>query len=304
MKIFRVVSLLWTVTILLSALLAAPAFAEDEDLPPPGSGTEEEVPFDPPPQADLDEENLPAPSLGGEELPEPTLEAQRKSSKNQVNPSDEKDDIFLPTPTVQDNVNYAPLGSPVSNRTLGDSDWRMGMDNRPIFSLHSGMAVFNYPSEAVQENRGAVTVGASIRVLSIAQTVFLHAYGSYSWAKLGTAGPFSNVGDTVQHLGGLIEVGIGRRISLFGSLLLRNHTLKGILNPNATLNSGTNLDTFTLANDGWKLGVGIQYDFYIVPHGSIGLRAHVEQDMGLLAIAMAIEPTPRKRLSLNFQETD
>lgn len=302
MKFFRFASLLWTVTIFTAVLLASPASAEDEDLPPPGSGTEEEIPFNPPAQEDLDEENLPAPSLGDEDLPEPTLETQRKSSNNQVNPGDENDDIFLPTPTVQDNVNYAPLGSPVSNRNLGDADWRLGMDNRPVFSLHAGMGVYNYPSVAVQENRGGATVGASIRLINIAQTIFLHAYASYGWVGLGAVGPYANVKDTVQHLGGMIELGIGRRISLFGSLLRRNHTLDAT---QSVATNPVNIDTYTdLVNEGWKLGVGIQYDFYVIPHGSLGVRAHVEQDMGLLVLTMALEPKPKKRLSLNFQDVD
>jgi hypothetical protein len=303
MKFFRFASLLWTVTIFTALLLAHPAGAEDEDLPPPGMGTEEEIPFDPPAQEDLDEENLPAPSLGDEDLPPPALETQRQSVRNQVNPDGTDDDIFLPTPATQDNVNYAPLGSPVSNRNIIDADWRLGMDNRPVFSLHGGVGVFNYPSEAVAENRSGATVGASIRLLNIAQTIFLHAYGSYSWTKLGIVGPFSEVKDTVQHLGGLIEIGIGRRLSLFGSLLRRNHTLK--TSEDASGQFGK-IDNYAnqIVNDGWKLGVGAQYDFYVIPHGSIGIRAHVEQDMGLVALTMALEPKPKKRLSLNFQDIE
>jgi len=266
-------------------------------------GTEEEIPFDPPAQDDLGEENLPAPSLGDEDLPAPNLEAERQSSRNQVNPDPESDDIFLPTPATQDNVNYAPLGSPVSSRNIGDADWRLGMDNRPIFSLHGGVGVFNYPNEAVEENRSGATVGASIRLINIAQTIFLHAYGSYSWPKLGGVGPYTDVKDTVQHLGALLEVGIGRRLSLFGSLLRRNHTLKTSADASGQFG---NIDNYAseIINDGWKLGVGAQYDFYIIPHGSIGIRAHIEQDMGLVALTMALEPKPKKRLSLNFQDIE
>lgn len=303
MKFLRFASLLWTVTILSSVLAVSSAQADDLDLPPPNSGLEEEIPYSPPPpQDDLDEENLPSPSLGDDNLPEPGLDLQRQSNRNQVNPADERDDIFLPTPMVRDNVNYAPLGSPVTNRSVNTNDWRYGMETRPIFSLHAGAGVFSYPSDAVQTSRSGPTVGASIRLINIAQTVFLHAYGSYSWPRLGPVGPFAEVTDTVQHLGAMIEVGIGRRLSLFGSLLRRNHTLKATGDTSGSFGSINNYSELT--NEGWKLGVGIQYDFYVIPHGSIGVRGHIEQDMGLVALTMALEPKPRKRLSLNFQDID
>jgi hypothetical protein len=302
MKSLSFASLPWTVTILIWALNADRAFAFDEwDLPPPGSGYEDEIPLAPPPQDDLEEENLlPAPGFG-DNLPDPALERRRQSGANEVNRMREEDDIFLPTPTTNDHVNYAPLGSPVVNRRAIEADWRSGMMNRPVVSLHGGFGVFNYPTDAVQENRSGPTVGASVRLLNLGQTIFLHAYGSYSWVKLGPVGPFPEVRDAVLHYGGLIELGIGRRLSLFGSLLRRGHTLAA--DPDSTGQFGS-IENYTrsLVNEGWKLGAGIQYDFHVIPHGSLGVRAHVEQDMGLVVLTMALEPVPRKRMNLNFQD--
>ena len=70
-------------------------------------------------------------------------------------------------------------------------------------------------------------MGASIRVWDLGQTIFLHFYGSFTWVNLGGVGPFTEVKDAILHYGPMIELGIGRRLSLFGSILRRNHNFKG-----------------------------------------------------------------------------
>ena len=48
-----------------------------------------------------------------------------------------------------------------------------------------------------------------------------------------------------------------------------------------------------------KLGFGGQYDFYVIPHGSLGLRGYIEQDYAYIGLTMSMEPAPRKRASLS-----
>lgn len=295
MKFHRFVSFLSLATIL--ALAPASSRCED-DLPDP-SGTESAVGTPPP------EDVLPDPSLGDgkDSLPEPGESIKQENTKNQVNVPVEDDEVFLPAPAGQESINYAPVAREQSTRGMQDSEWRLGMENRPIFSLQAGGEVYNYPSEAVKSNRSGPSVGGSIRVIDIAQTVFLHGFTTFSWIDLGGVGPFTEVKDTVIHAGAMIEIGIGRRISLFGSLAKVSHTLKS--GPDSSKTFGT-VEKFSpdIINEGWKLGLGGQYDFYVVPHGSIGVKAHVEQDMALVALTMALEPKPKKRLSLNFQDAD
>lgn len=290
-RIFFFASLLLTLTFGIDSLRA------EEDLPDPTDGSEEEV------MPSLPEDALPEPSLGDEtdSLPPPGQMINEENAKNQVNRPVEDDEVFLPTPTAQENINYAPMVQP-RLESRSETDWRYGLDRRPIFSLHGGAAVYNYPSLAVEPNRTAGTVGASVRLYDIAQTVFLHAYGSFGWVSLGNVGPFPKVKDTVLHFGPMIEVGLGRRISVFGSLFRRSHTLDS----DPAISGGfTSVEGYTdLLNEGWKLGVGVQYDFYIIPHGSIGIRGHIEQDMALVALTMALEPKPRKRMNLNFNEIE
>jgi hypothetical protein len=292
-------SLLRIVTMAL--ILAAPlaAHADDDSLPLPQDGTEEEVPFNPPSQ-DFDES---LPGAGDDALPEPM--GSDGSSDNVVNNAPAEDDIFLPTPQGQgEPSSYTPLstGVPVNTaRNEDDGDWRYGWNKRPIFTLHGGISIVNYQVEGVAENLQAPIVGASVRVWDIGQTVFLHAYGAFSWVNIGGVGPISEVKDAIVNFGPMIEIGIGRRLSLFGSILKRNHNIKA--GPDASRQFGS-VDNFAsqITEDKWMPGVGIQYDFYVIPHGSLGVRAHVEQDVALVALTMSIEPAPRKKLSLNFNE--
>lgn len=286
----------------MALILAAPlaVHADDDSLPLPQDGTEKEVPFNPPPQ-DFEE---PLPSIGEDALPEPMGSAG--SSDNVVNNAPAEDDIFLPAPQGQasESSNYAPLstGTPVNVSNLDEGgDWRYGWNRRPIFTAHGGMSMVNYPVEGVGENIQAPIVGASVRVWDLGQTVFLHVYGAFSWVKVGGVGPFTEVKDAIVNFGPMIEVGIGRRLSLFGSILRRNHNFKTSSDPSTQFGS---IDNYAnqIAKDKWMPGVGIQYDFYVIPHGSLGIRAHVEQDVALVALTMAIEPAPRKKLSLNFNE--
>ncbi len=291
---------------ILALLWIAAGNAQGEDELPPPEGMTEEVPFNPPPQ---EEGDLPDPSLGEEDaLPEPQGGLAEKE-QNKVNPMPLEDEVFLPPPEAQDNTsNFVPLASAPTYENSTEADWRAAMNRRPTFSLHGGAGIFNYGSNLIAPNIRGTTLGASVRLFDFAQTVFLHAYGSYSWVNLSTVAQFPNVKDKILHYGGLLEVGIGRRISLFGSLLYRNHTLRSDTRPGMdglepwTLDDLQKDSNQSFTSDGWKLGIGAQYDFYVVPHGSIGIRGHVEPDMMLVALTMALEPKPRKRLSLNFDE--
>jgi len=282
----------------LSAGTVPRAFAED-DLPAPGSG--EEVPVAEPSAQEALPDFGASDSLGdaaipaGDALPEAVGNPAKES--NQVNRTAENDDIFLPTPNVQDNVNYTPLGSPISSRTtLGDSDWRIGMNNRPAFSLQLGGAMRNYGTDLVPGNVPGGSVAASWRVLNIAQTVFLHAYVSGTFFKVGDVAAYPNVMDFTLHVGPMVEVGIGRRLSLYGSLLRRSNTVTAGDSP---YKNSAMLD-YVDEPSAFQLGFGAQWDFYVVPHGSLGARVHVERDMAMFYLTMAIEPAPRKKLSLNF----
>jgi hypothetical protein len=291
----------------------APAFAVDEDIPPPADS---EAPF---PGSSVgparttndsnvlnEDESIPAPSLGDDALPEPSVDRGQEKAKNQVNRPPEDDEIFLPTPNVNDNVYYAPVGTPAPRVSAEDADWRYVGSRRPIFSLYTGFGFKSYPNDLVKENRTmGYTVGASVRVLSLGQTVFLHAYYDFSIYGVGDVGSVAGVNEHTQHMGGLLELALGRHISLFGSLLRRQSNVTAA--PMDTSRGYVpNLDDLEDVGEEatWFLGAGLQWDFYVIPHASIGLHLHAEQDLYSLSLAFALEPAPAKKFNLNFDDIE
>lgn len=296
----KIIRVLVVLTVLLFGLHASRhAYAED-DLPPPSNGGGAEVPLDPLPQDDLtnDDTSLPPPGTS-DSLPDPTIGPQEKS-ENQRNISPDDDDIYLPTPAGS-SADSAPVILPYDNRVSVQNDgWDSITKNRPVFSLSVGLASRSYPTTRVPDRITGYNFGLSYRLFDLGQTIFLHAYGDLSFYNLGDVNGFPDVKDTTLHYGPMVEIGVGRRISLFGSLLRRSNSIKTGVN-----RSGGNPPLSALAGIGedasWKLGIGAQYDFYVIPHGSIGIRAHVEQDIFLAVLTMAIEPKPREKLDLNFE---
>jgi hypothetical protein len=51
-------------------------------------------------------------------------------------------------------------------------------------------------------------------------------------------------------------------------------------------------------------GIGAQYDFYVIPHGSIGIHGEISQDFYLVTFAFSMEPRPREKLSLGYGSAD
>jgi hypothetical protein len=259
-----------------------------------------------------DGEAAPSPSLGEDILPEPSADIGLESSKNQVNKPQESDEIFLPTPAASDSAYSAPVGSPSSRVYSDDIDWRSAGTQRPGFSIYAGTGLKSYPTALVLADRTmGISVGASVRMLSLAQTIFIHIYAGYSWYSVGDVGtaPYgmSQVKDETMHVGGLLEVGVGRRFSLFGSLLRRQARVSATSTASDPV-TGLQIrqDPIALRDIGEEgtlhLGLGAQWDFYVIPHGSIGVHGQIEQDLVMITLAVAMEPAPRKKLSLNLNE--
>lgn len=291
-------------------------FAADDDIPPPLDAESADAPAPDMPNLELSDEGTPAPSLGEDSLPEPSADRAQENAANQVNQQPADDEVFLPAPGGNDSINYAPADRGATRYSSRDErEWQV-MRDRPIFTLYAGTAFKDYPGNPSYANdvertrTTGVTVGASVRVIDLAQTVFAHIYFDYSWYSVGDIGPKENpassiaqVKDETFHIGPMIEIGVGRRISLFGSLLRRQARVSadkvGVLNVDQQ-------DVGNLVGIGekptWQLGVGLQWDFYVIPHGSLGLRGHIEQDLAMVTLALAMEPAPRKKLNLNFDD--
>jgi hypothetical protein len=286
--------------LLLLALAGASARAADEDLPPPA---ENDIPAPrtsvgpkkSPTESPLSEdESIPAPSLGDESLPEPSVDRGQERAKNQVNKAPEDDEIFLPTPNVNDNVYYAPVGTPAPRVTREDLDWRYVGTNRPAFSLLAGLGFKSYANDNVKQTlTTGYMLGVDVRALSLAETLFLHAIYRWSSYTVGDVGDVMGVVDNTQHFGGMLELGVGRRLSLSLSLLRRQTLIKALTRYSS---AAANI----AADPAWYLGIGGQWDFYVIPHGSAGVRIEAERDLYTMTLVLSMEPQPPKRLSLNY----
>lgn len=279
-------------------MAAQTATAAEEDLPPP-EGTQ--APAYGNGGLMNEDETLPDPSLGGEALPEPSADRGQENAKNQVNRPPEDDEVFLPTPAVNDNINYAPVGSPAPRISSDDSDWRVLTANRPMFSIMLGMANKGYVNDQVEGRITGPSAGISLRVLNLGQTIFLHLQANYSWFSLGDVLSISGVKDEQLQYGAAVEVGVGRRFSLFGTLLRRQSRVSDGKVGN-TIPTGYNPGDLQFIGEEptWYAGLGAQWDFYVIPHGSLGVRANVEMDLFTINLTMAMEPRPRKKLSFNM----
>lgn len=295
---------LFALLTLLALPMTQPVHAADE-LPPPNVGGNDPNPG---PQEPLPDEGAPAPSLGEEDLPDPAVGQGPEDDKFQVNRMDQEDEVYLPSPMTQDTVNFNPAGAPVANPNSVYADyWRNSATDRPNFSLELGAGIRYYPTVLIEDRKAGVTVGASYRLINIAQTVFLHLSANASYIPVGDVGTgnnaFRNVRDLTYRMGALLEVGLGRRFSVFGGFFRRSNYLTA--EPKAS-NTAPNPDISVLANIGeetnYKFGIGGQWDFYVVPHGSIGLRGYAEQNFAYIAFTMALEPAPRKRFNLNYED--
>ena len=293
-------------------LAAAPsAKAVDEDILPPADAElpapRTTVPSVKTPNDSVlnEDESIPAPSLGEESLPEPSVDRGQEKAKNQVNKPPEDDEIFLPTPNVNDNVYYAPVGTPAPRVTSEDLDWRYMTTNRPLFSLYGGLGLKAYPNSLVkQERTTGYLLGASLRMFSLSQIFFLHAtyrFGSY---KLGDVGSLAGVLDNTQQWGGMLELSLSRRISFFLNFL-RRQALVTTTATSLSQNPANTKDALLIGQEpSWYFGLGAQWDFYVIPHGSLGLHVEAEQDLYTVTLAMALEPAPKKKISLNYNSIE
>ena len=294
--------------LLLLALCAAPGFAfAEDDLPPPSDGNGA-----PPPPLDQgpigeDPPAVPLPSTGDDDLPPPSSSGNLGDPSLQVNrPVDAEDEIFLPSPQQQDTVNYAPSGVPlVNNNSVYDTNFRRdSVFDRPAFSLHAGPVVRAYATNLVTENKPGIEAGASYRLLDIGKVVYFHLFGAISYIKVDNVGAFKGVRDTTYRFGGLIEAALGRKFSLFAGITrFQNHITTAPFDQGQVRPSNIQL-TNVGEEPYFKAGLGGQWDFYVIPHASIGARVYVEENYFSLVFTMSLEPAPRKKLSLNYQPID
>lgn len=302
MKTKKFLVLGWAFLFVFCLALGGPARAEDV---PEGIGSDsEELPLPGDQEQLLDD--LPAPSLG--------KEAKSKAGEP-------VGDSYLPTETGTSSEFYTPgsgagtelpVAGAQSPTIFGSAPseelfHRSTSLDRPSFQIYVGAASRSYPSKALPDPFAGVGVGISYRMLRLGQTVFLHALGEVSYFYIGNVqssgvpGSWPGVKDKTYHVGGIVEFGMGRSFSLLAGLTRRWSEIS--TDPHVTVSALEDRLLETVQEKKRiQLGVGGQYDFHVIPHGSLGARLYIEQDFGMLSFVMAIEPAPKKKnMSLNYR---
>lgn len=244
-------------------------------------------------------DDLPPPNVGqgprrvGGQAPvsEPYLPAQGSTPPQYYTPQAGQ---LQPLPVVGAETGGVPGMVGYGTDFYRDTSW-----DRPAFQMFVGPAAKSYPTVLVPDAAPGASAGLSVRVMSLGQTVFLHALGSISWFRVGPVRDWANVRDITYHLGGALEFALGRKFSVLGAITRRWNDI---------FTDNSYQDERQLANIGeearLKIGLGAQYDFYVIPHGSLGARLYGEKDYALLSLIMAIEPAPQKKMSLNYRNLE
>ncbi len=250
-----------------------------------------------------DEDSLPAPQLEeGAQNPAPALPpAPQGDELNAPAPLQAQEE--LPMLPIPEDENFAVARD--RGETRREANINSGLYSRPMFVAYLGLAQRNFLSSNLYEDgpRRGPSIGLSFRMVDLADTVFLHAYADYSNFKIGSVKTSSEYSPIVAanvssfRAGPIVEIGIGRRLSLFGSLLRRSDLLTADpIQPNTSRAPAIFYDNLAEPTE-WRLGLGFLYDFYVIPHGAVGLRGQIEQDVYTISLSFAMEPVPRAKFN-------
>jgi len=170
-----------------------------------------------------------------------------------------------------------------------------GYEYKPGFGVYFGRGYRNYqpgvtytasstdPSP-MNKTVAVLSWGVGAQLANLKDTISL-------W---GEAGMYSGL-DKGYRLGLIAELALGRRLQLLGGInYMQNHTPWTRLDPSAGQIEYTSTSP----------GVGAQYDVFIGPHYSVGVRGFLEKDLFSLTLAINLEPAPPQRLSnLNYKQS-
>ncbi len=310
--------------------LALAADKVEEELPMPPPATEDAVPNA---NAAAGKETVVNPAATSvdandmrAELPEPPgalgdhdntyLPAEKEKMaddpKNQAS-SEPEEAPFLPAPKVeseamsQDDLNtfaarissdgqqadysQASLDSANSAKIGGELD-------RPPFSLMLGYGSRSYGNTLVPQRINNVDFGVNIRLLRAGSMFSLNGNASFAWGAIGNVGAALQVSDFTTRFGLFAEMDFTRRFSLLGGLFRRTNVIKTLVAPDSS--HANDLTGLILHNPAYSIGAGAQYEIYVIPHGSLGVRAYMERDYYTVSLVVSMEPRPRSRNSINY----
>ena len=171
---------------------------------------------------------------------------------------------------------------------------------KPGFSFHLGAVRKEYGISILNTPKMGVELGLTLRLINIPHfPVSFLIGGGASIINLGQVrSGDERIIDVLYRFGAFMEFSLHRRFQiLFGALHYMSRPV----------NIGTNADTTNdtidrIRETRFSPGAGIQYEFHVIPYGSIGLRFWIEERVTALLLTFSMSPTPRSERS--FGEED
>ena len=270
---------------------------------------------------------LPVPQSAEEDSP--TLS---EADQGALSPGDRSsEDLFLPVPSDQVGLpavegeateDFMPFYKAGDVRHESkDSGFR-----KPGWTLFGGYSMKTYTTDIIKEAKNGLILGTHFRIFGwdfFRMPLSLHVLASVNFVSLDDvkiivleAGverelAAQSVKERTYRVGGLLEWEFSRRIQAYGGLYKQVSEVEAkgasIVDPNqATGFRGISASsvTDTLREDIINFGVGLNWDFYVIPHASFGLRAWMEPRYFAMMLTFTAEPVPRNRNSLNFEWDD
>jgi len=268
----------------------------EDDVPPPTPPADNTqtppLPTTPPTQ----EEAAPNNSISDDSpyLPNPSATSEPMVQQD----SEIEEAPFLPPPAGSGELTNYYNPAPENISYSEEEASRNSSFSKPGFGLIVGGASKNYPSTLVSGWSTGAEMGADIRFLKFSDFLSLHFNPSLSFnsGRITYTNYSLGFSDLSTRLGLFAELGIGRTFSFFGGF---SRITNKIITKNF-LKAASDLNNISLDEPQYKLGGGMQYDFYVIPHGSIGLRGYAEINYVSLSFIMLMEPTPKRRTSTNY----
>ncbi len=177
-----------------------------------------------------------------------------------------------------------------------------GID-KPDWTLFMGGAQKSYPTNTLSDKATGLAFGFNTRLLEIplplTGNIFFNLYAAGTYLNLGDISQpnifLADATDLTVRAGVLGEWELFRRLQVF-ALASYQYTKIG----------GTGLDTHKdrLKDNGLKISLGGQYEWYVVPYGSMGLRVLVDTSLITATLTLAVAPVPRssKPIELDFDD--
>lgn len=263
---------------------------------------------------------LPVPAPAEEDSP-----VLNEADVDYVAPRETNEDLFLPVPSDQVGL---PAISGVDERDddavpfyrAGELRYESNKDipgAKPPITLHVGYGQRTFAAgSGVTEVQPGFGGGFHTRLLGgrpLGLPISLHADAAVMFTDVGTVSGLVegepreavSVAETMYRFGLLAQLELSRRIILYGGVFYRLNEVRNSGGRSSNDNSiqGLNVAPLVgaLAVREISFGLGAEWDFYVVPFGSLGIRGWYEPGLIVGSLSYSFDFVRPKRGAMNFE---